>query len=841
MKTRLIIFTLILGVLLIGSVSAGCTVTLGKSDYNPGETVTATASCTAGNEKSQSYTLSWFNITGTGMQSIENDTGTTPSTPGQNFFETFVLPSGFVAGNNISANLTGTGLEGSDQSTVSAAGTNELVITNIGFTAADDIRVGKTLGIEFEVDDENTKQISNAQCEVDLEDGIGNPLASKEMVTHAGKGDVEFLLNSETFDEDRSYLVAIRCFCGSANNSLDCINEDGNPTTNRIGSDNSAFEIVKWLTVNTVTDKTLYEMKKTIFICSNLSNQHNDSFNTHIFYQARCSTGNDNDDDVDRSLIISDGVDFDNRRISNGTTQMQCKEFLVPEIRHLEGRNSQCYASTNTWVMSDSYKKIKGYHTTSPVFNISSTELNIPADWERTANYTFNTVINLTASKYSDWNGTGTGNIDIIIDSSSGEMFDSRNTRSSPTISLQSLFLSNQLKEITATNASDANITNALEFLEDGRVEIELRDVDISQSGWYNVTLVFNKFEERSVEALEGIENKTGTFHLDVDCPSTGTVGSDMDCTITAYIEDQQIVQKEVDFTCYISDGTIHYSSNNFNQMITRNAVSIKRSFAIPSGFNSGQQYVLQCHADYYNFGSRRDSFYDTFTADTEGGGILVDREDETGRAQITGGAVDEGEGEDDGGILEKFNPFSPNRNWALILIGAIVIFGVARLIFLCVRKRKQDKYYTLHKTSWKKIFGRIFLILLGLVILGGVIAGVIYGYGYVKKGVSSLSQPGSYSILQDGLFRGIILTAFIVLMIIILFKVLNLRGEIKFGHDYYTRKHNEDRKSAKLQQELNQIMLKNEIKREKMKKNHKVRKITQKEFEELMRRKGRS
>ena len=69
----------------------------------------------------------------------------------------------------------------------------------------------------------------------------------------------------------------------------------------------------------------------------------------------------------------------------------------------------------------------------------------------------------------------------------------------------------------------------------------------------FNVTIELENFEERSTSALEGIENKTGTFHLEIDCPITGEIGELLQCNLIAQIEDPQLVSKEVDFTCYIS------------------------------------------------------------------------------------------------------------------------------------------------------------------------------------------------------------------------------------------------------------------------------------------------
>ncbi len=414
---------------------------------------------------------------------------------------------------------------------------------------------------------------------------------------------------------------------------------------------------------------------------------------------------------------------------------------------------------------------------------------------------------------------------------------------------------STDLYNYTVLDANGIAVENeleakALQWYENGerieRCALSIENINLSDpdDDYFDIYVWFNQFDERQTKALEGIENKTGTFHLDVNCPPTGTIGSDMDCTITAYVEDSQMVQKEVDFTCYISDGTSQYSSVNFNQMITRNALSINRSFAVPPTFISGQQYVLQCHADYYNLGSRRDSFYDTFTATTTLGG---------GRAGITGGVVgeeEEGEGEGEGSIIDKISPFSPDRNWIFMFIELIILAGLIILIWLYIKKKRKNQHHYYHEKSNWKIMKKILLILLGLIILTGIIVGIIYGYNYIGNSILNTSEnisnisdieiqsSQSYPIIQDGLFRGIILTAFIVLMIIILFKALNLRGEIKFGHDSYTKGFHEDRKSARLQQKLNQIMLKNEIKRATTKEDIKIRKMTPAEFREFVKKK---
>lgn len=69
-----------------------------------------------------------------------------------------------------------------------------------------------------------------------------------------------------------------------------------------------------------------------------------------------------------------------------------------------------------------------------------------------------------------------------------------------------------------------------------------------------------------------------------------------------------------------------------------------------------------------------------------------------------------------------------------------------------------------------------------------------------------------SYSFGQDPLFRSMIFIGFIVCMIIILFKSLDIRGEIKFGKDAQSRKYWDDKKTSKLQHKINREILRHEL-----------------------------
>jgi len=136
----------------------------------------------------------------------------------------------------------------------------------------------------------------------------------------------------------------------------------------------------------------------------------------------------------------------------------------------------------------------------------------------------------------------------------------------------------------------------------------------LKQSITWEDDRLYNDYLER--KALEGIENKTGTFRLDVNCPPQGIINDPMVCTISAQLEDPQLVQEETKFTCYIISDEIKYSETSFMKMITKEVSIIEKDFLIPDFFDDDTQHVLQCHADYFSgLGSRRDSFFDTFTA----------------------------------------------------------------------------------------------------------------------------------------------------------------------------------------------------------------------------------
>jgi len=355
MKIKYFIIGLVLGIFMVGFVSAGCTLTFDKpsgTNYSQLETVTATMSCSEVNEKNNAYTINWTNGSG---DNIHYDAGITPNAVDENFFETFTIPADYVSvnGTNLSASMNGSNLEGFDITNISAAGTNDLIIQEI--TTTTQILIGKAAGIHFELVDENTKKINNAKCIVEIRDSNLKPIIiSDPIITIAGEGGFSTSqITSTFFNEGQDYSFKIHCSCGIANTSLTCFDEDGIEVVNSDGIATFPFSINTWFETNTLTDKSLYEMKEEIFICGNVTNVNFSSrIPLHIYSQIRCSKGVDNSNDLDRILIaFSSHTEPQMRGISTNTTQMHCEKFIIPELKYLMGRNSECYASTNTWVL----------------------------------------------------------------------------------------------------------------------------------------------------------------------------------------------------------------------------------------------------------------------------------------------------------------------------------------------------------------------------------------------------------------------------------------------------------------------------------------------------------
>lgn len=244
---KLLIF-LIIGLLCINFATATCTVNIARTSVFKGETITASMSCDATNERNQAYTLNWTNGTGVisaGNILLETDIGTTPGTTGQIFTQTYTVPYSWGNGTIVNASLYGTNLEGSDWLNVSSAGVNDLVISNISVG-------GKWLGLTSSaiayVTDENGKKISGGYCHVHvLSQDQTQSLINVEDVPVDGIMYVTGPTPYDSFKEAQDYIVDIHCMCGTNNTPSVCIDQSGNVVTNSVGSAQYGFTLNQWI------------------------------------------------------------------------------------------------------------------------------------------------------------------------------------------------------------------------------------------------------------------------------------------------------------------------------------------------------------------------------------------------------------------------------------------------------------------------------------------------------------------------------------------------------------------------------------------------------------------
>lgn len=676
--STIIILTLIL--ISISTVSAVCTVTLDKESYNQKETITAQMTCSGVAEKLDDYNLTWTNQTGA---ILEIDSGITPAQVDTNFFQTYIIPSDYVSENgiNITATLSGGDTEGSDFANVTTASSSSLIITDIEITS--DVLIGKLVSATANIIDENDKKIDNALCRIKVLDENNKPVNTLPPETSIN-GEISFstTVSSKSLDEGAEYVFGIDCTCGIENTSIGCYDEDGASISPSTGGVEYPVSMGTWLTVNTVTNKDLYEIIDQMTICANITNPENrDRQELHIIYTYRCDG---NDSGTNRILIDTHS---EHRAISANKTQMQCNDFYIPIDNIIEQGATECYASTDVSVLDKAGDVAISYHTLSPQFNITIDHIHIEPKWFRT-NRT-NYFSNITYDNFD----VGVKDIHIIMKNSDfggfGDFKDVEN---------YSVYYSNGTKFTGETSLFHhvhpfrINTRGGAEDVVIERdFELEIIGVNTTLEENFTVYIDFVNFEERQTDALEGIENKTGTFHLDVECPIEAPIGEEMDCAITAYIEETQLVEKEVDFTCYIQTEEGRLSSSNFNQMITRTNQTFHRKFLVQENLAENKEYVLQCEAGYYNFGSRIDTFYDTF--------IVTDPRE--GEEEI-GGLPSVVEAEEEKGILEKTEdkitkiineglPLYVNIIISIVIL-FVILFIICVVIIVVKNKRRKRK-----------------------------------------------------------------------------------------------------------------------------------------------------
>jgi len=356
-------------------------------EYSPLDTITVAIETTTNPEKGDPYNVTWYN----GTDIVYNDTGLLSGIVGGQVFEVYTTSATdywITSYVNVTSNLVTQQL----YFNVTGNASNSLYISDATFSPI--ARLGSPFAVDFQVKDENNKNIDNAKCEIFGTDANGEPLQqctvfSSLSTTIDGFGICSDILNSLIFEENEQYLVKIRCTCGIGDNS--CFDEDGNTIEKHKGSATYVFTVTPWLTVNTITDNDMYEVDDSIYVCANVTNNGTERVPIDIVYNWRCQNGA-GDLSTDRILL---GNKKEERGISANTTQNQCNSFLIADDLAIEQGAINCYSATSVTVLDKNKNPIYTYDTTSGLFTINVTEINPFVRWKELNSNTFTATVNI--------------------------------------------------------------------------------------------------------------------------------------------------------------------------------------------------------------------------------------------------------------------------------------------------------------------------------------------------------------------------------------------------------------------------------------------------------------
>lgn len=249
MYKPLLVVSSILLLLSISLVNAECSGSSPITQRAPTETWLPEFSCSAGNERNQPCNVSIYNVTQGGEELITTISCTTPSVLNEVFTVSYIVPTGFNTTNNLSANLSGTNLEGSTTVEVVSAGANACVISGISQRGN---FLGRSSSVEAIVQDENGENLNNGLCTLRITD----PTTSEHFdIMHQsiadGDIDEEFILSYVGLSEGKDYVIELTCSCGSAGSVNECWGSSGTNASEleySTCSSNIPLKTASWIT-----------------------------------------------------------------------------------------------------------------------------------------------------------------------------------------------------------------------------------------------------------------------------------------------------------------------------------------------------------------------------------------------------------------------------------------------------------------------------------------------------------------------------------------------------------------------------------------------------------------
>jgi len=464
-------------------------ISLENDDLIAGETAVLDITTTTGAEKGDIYNVTWYDPVGS---ELDFQIGTMSILLGGTVFETYTTSIGTDWTDAYVVFDLSTGGNQTLYFNVTSSNTS-LVINDPSFSP--EAKLGSAFAVDFDVRDENNKLIDNAVCEVFGTDVTGSPLQActnnRNIITFNGRGICGGILDPIPFTEGEQYLAKIRCNCGLGDNA--CFDEDGATVEAHKGEFNVPFTVTPWLSINTITDKDMYEVDDTLYVCANITNNGTERVPLDIVYNWRCQNGG-GDASTDRILL---GDKIEERGISTNTTQNQCTSFLIPDDITIEKGATNCYGATSVTVLDKNKNPVFTYDTTSSNFTLNVTEINPFVRWNQINDYTYEAVINI------DDYDVDIKDIDIRIN----ERLTDQNTPSTRLKSYTVTYSNGTVIpysteiQIVDTAITD-NLINMNSIKKFNEVSVTILDVNTSLDEEFKVTVIVDKVGEQSMLAM---------------------------------------------------------------------------------------------------------------------------------------------------------------------------------------------------------------------------------------------------------------------------------------------------------------------------------------------------
>ncbi len=557
MKT-LLIFVGILFLVSMTFVSAIDSISCVPVTVAQGGTIECEIDLANGNsEKNQAYNITFYNESAQSTV-IAGCTfaGTTENKKNPiDIIQGCTIPGAWGATNNSVVNFSLTSLVTDDTFIFNISETSSALLIISGFSF-DTIFLGKQTGAKWIVSKQDTgKAVVGASCNGDILElvngslvPIGGTTSGFQSLTskYGGHTLVSFTPTVSSLDEGRSYIVEVRCDCVPENSG--CMDEDGvvlinsSQVSGLFGIGTSSISISTWLTVNTVTDQTGYEVGETAVVCANITNPENRSRQAvSIEYNLRCDSGSDSDTN---RILLGDHVEL--RGISGNTTQMQCHDFKIPDIEELEKGATTCYGATDVMVLDGLSNPLVTYNTLSSAFTITTDRIHPEIFWERISRNVY--FANVSFINFD----VGIKEVHATIN----QLIHAPDSHATSIKSFTVKYMNGTTVPFTTRISAHERFIRSIGSDESVRdfdiISIAIIDVNTSLDDFFNVTIEFIDTDNRTSSALEGIDDKTGTFAFSIDTPTTIAFGTSIPVKLSSQVELGSLSEVEGHFICYI-------------------------------------------------------------------------------------------------------------------------------------------------------------------------------------------------------------------------------------------------------------------------------------------------